>query len=99
MQKSGHANEDLLFSPIDEYMKELQTHFPNSPTSDGKVRDAAQLVSSEDSSDSRTNSQNSRKSVPELTGAAHILMERDLLEDKYDLMQNGKRIVLKDEHF
>lgn len=59
------------------------------------------MSSADDSSDSQTSqqSQNSRTSVPELTGAAHILMERDLMEDKYDLMQNGRKIVLKEEHF
>jgi len=68
-RKFNHNNEDLFFSPIDEYIRE---HFP----------DAQQ---SEDEKDDERKSSDSRDSVPGLTGNSHILMERDFFEKKYEL--------------
>ena len=43
---------------------------------------------------SHSKSSDSRDSVPGLTGGAHILMERDLMENKYALTKDDERIVL-----
>ena len=52
------------------------------------------MESENESASVESKSSDSRDSVPGLTGGAHILMERDLMENKYALVQGDKKIVL-----
>ena len=65
---------DLLFSPIDKFIAE---NFPE-PGSEGKAQEVIDSAESSKSNDSR-------ESVPALTGNTHITMERDFFERKYEL--------------
>ena len=76
---ASQKNEDLFFSPIDEYMKQ------NFGSESGDKKKTEVVEGESDGNDSS----DSRDSVPALTGNTHILMERDFFEKKYELEQNG----------
>ena len=87
-------NEDLVFSPIDEFMKQ---NFPEKPAVESQPSHRSENDAPKDEEDESPLFR--QDSVPGLTGNTHILMERDFFQNKYSLTQNGKKLELSEKHF
>ena len=89
-------NEDLLFSPIDDFMYQ---NYPTQLQVDSlpSIKSESEAVVNEDDDDASPLVR--QDSIPALTGNTHIMMERDLFEKKYSLTQNGKKLEMSEKHF
>ena len=87
-------NEDLnVFSPIDEYMHKNYDSAQGEGEGEGEAEETKKKADS-----GSEKSQDSRESVPGLTGNTQIIMRRDF-DNKYELEQNGKLLELTETHF
>ena len=103
--KKSSTNEDLFFSPIDEYMR---THMTEREIKEEEASIKPKVVVSSDESEDELN-EDCLSQIPRLTGKAHILMERNKMvyskesginpHSVYDLIQNGKKLDMCSEHF